>query len=705
MASKTFTEYASGTSNKYGVQIVCTSTADVVANTSTLTVKVNALHPYIDISSRSGKVKIDGTKYSYKQSAIDKAGPTQVFTKTVTLQHANDGTRSVDVVAYFPFDLNSSSYGRITTVTVSGTLELDTIPRASAIEESDASVTVDGVNAWHLTVSKHADAFRHRATLTFGDNTITTDVFDTEASVVIPLEWLNLIPTQTQSTVDVSIQTYSDESCATEVGDPTGTSFVIKVPEDASPELGTGWATVAPCNTGTAAAGMGVYVQGFSRACVTFDASRIALKYGANAVTCQVVYEGNTDPNYTPVLAASGKRTIQCIATDSRGNQASEEIEINVYPYATPTLTGVQMYRCNASGTETDEGTYLWFKATCKFSECGGENSVSIAAAWKNVNSTSFGNSAMLTNGVGSVLGAGTISATSSFNGRITASDRLGNTVTYTGLISTANVAFHLRDGGKGGAFGKYAEKDGLLDVPWMIRADGGFETITLSGKTDLNDIVCPNVYAGASVAEGEYINCPIDATEFSLEVIPAGGGRLMQRFTVHSKTEPVTYERYYSLGAWGAWMNEALRKYPVGSVYISASATSPQELFGGVWAQINDVFPIAAGSAYPAGTTGGEAEHALTKDELPVHNHFAYKYTGVDNDWGILNIKRDNKARTQVATSSSSGKYAVTSTVSGNLDWPYCTRSDVGDRTTDDNIAHNNMPPYKAFYMWERTA
>lgn len=144
---------------------------------------------------------------------------------------------------------------------------------------------------------------------------------------------------------------------------------------------------------------------------------------------------------------------------------------------------------------------------------------------------------------------------------------------------------------------------------------------------------------------------------------------------------------------------------YPVGSIYMSTNSVDPSTLFGGTWQQIKDTFLLSAGDSYEAGTTGGEAEHTLTEDELPVHNHYAYKYTGVDDDWGILNIKRDNKARTQVATSSSSGKYAVTSTVSGNLDWPYCTRSDVGGRTTDDNIAHNNMPPYLAVYVWKRTA
>jgi hypothetical protein len=61
---------------------------------------------------------------------------------------------------------------------------------------------------------------------------------------------------------------------------------------------------------------------------------------------------------------------------------------------------------------------------------------------------------------------------------------------------------------------------------------------------------------------------------------------------------------------------------YPVGSIYMSVSSTSPATLFGGTWEQIQDTFLLAAGTTYTAGTTGGSSSHILTTDELPSHTH-----------------------------------------------------------------------------------
>lgn len=560
MASKTYTAYAKGTGNKYGIQMVCTSTPDIATNTSSLKVTVNLIHPRIDISSRTGKLKIDGTSYSFKRASIDKSGPTQMYTKTVTIAHNGDGTRSVALSASFPFDLNSSSYGRIETVTVSATMVLDEIPRTSKISSQVTSMDVTGTSEWRVGLTKYADAFRHKGVLTFGDRTIDTGVFDTETAVVVPVEWLNLIPTQNESTVDVSIQTYSDESCTTAVGDPITTSFVIRVPSNAAPVLKPGWATVTPYNAGTAADGMGVYVQGYSRAYVTFDPSLVDLKYGANNAIYQVTYAGSTSADFTPVLAISGKQTIRCTVTDSRGNQAVEELEIEVQPYSPPTLTNISLYRCNTAGVEQEDGTMLYFKTTCNYSACAGENSVRIIAEWKNASASHWGNATALENGVGSVLGAGAVSDTSSYNARITATDRLGNQVSFTTLISTAQASFNLLDGGKGGAFGKYAEKENLLDSVWRIRAADGFDPVILDWRADLNDVMIQNVYAGEDVTSGEYANCPVQSGTFTLEVLPAGNsGQIVQRLTTCHKTEPVTYERYYQQGSWGAWF-ERLR-------------------------------------------------------------------------------------------------------------------------------------------------
>ena len=67
---------------------------------------------------------------------------------------------------------------------------------------------------------------------------------------------------------------------------------------------------------------------------------------------------------------------------------------------------------------------------------------------------------------------------------------------------------------------------------------------------------------------------------------------------------------------------SSSIDAYPVGSIYMSVNSTSPATLFSGSWQRIQDRFLLCAGSTYAAGSTGGEATHKLTIDEMPSHSH-----------------------------------------------------------------------------------
>lgn len=130
---------------------------------------------------------------------------------------------------------------------------------------------------------------------------------------------------------------------------------------------------------------------------------------------------------------------------------------------------------------------------------------------------------------------------------------------------------------------------------------------------------------------------------------------------------------------------------YPVGSIYVSVSSTSPAKLFGGTWSQIQDRFLLAAGSSYSAGSTGGEVEHKLTTSEMPSHSHNKSNGTAV-----ALNGASGEVARSQVA--SGEDVYAFTAPEIDNLSYGGNTA------TAGEGTAHNNMPPYLAVYVWKRT-
>ena len=119
-----------------------------------------------------------------------------------------------------------------------------------------------------------------------------------------------------------------------------------------------------------------------------------------------------------------------------------------------------------------------------------------------------------------------------------------------------------------------------------------------------------------------------------------------------------------------------AIKAYPVGSIYMSINNTNPQLYFGGVWERLEDMFLLAAGQTYTAGSTGGEAAHTLTVNEMPAHSHSTKEGNGVAGGTWYL----------------SSGQYTGYNATSQTIN-------------AGGGAAHNNMPPYLAVYVWKRIA
>lgn len=117
---------------------------------------------------------------------------------------------------------------------------------------------------------------------------------------------------------------------------------------------------------------------------------------------------------------------------------------------------------------------------------------------------------------------------------------------------------------------------------------------------------------------------------------------------------------------------------YPVGAIYLSVVDTDPATLFGGTWERIGGRFLLGADDTYPAGSTGGEAEHTLTIDEMPKHNH------------DIDNLNASGNATPYMTVSAQDKKG-----YGGNVQTMY----------TGGSKPHNNMPPYLAVFMWRRVS
>ncbi len=118
---------------------------------------------------------------------------------------------------------------------------------------------------------------------------------------------------------------------------------------------------------------------------------------------------------------------------------------------------------------------------------------------------------------------------------------------------------------------------------------------------------------------------------------------------------------------------------YEVGDILQTKSETLPSERWPGTeWAAIES-FLLGAGTSHAAGSTGGSETHTLTAEEIP-----EIPVTG--------DIIGTNGAM------SGQGDYVI-----GYKSLPSIWNPNL--KIAGGGQAHNNMPPYTAVYIWERTA
>lgn len=127
-------------------------------------------------------------------------------------------------------------------------------------------------------------------------------------------------------------------------------------------------------------------------------------------------------------------------------------------------------------------------------------------------------------------------------------------------------------------------------------------------------------------------------------------------------------------------WKNAELSY--VGMIIHSSTLDTEAKVkafYGGTsWTAIEGVFLLGTSSAHAIGSTGGEETHTLTITEMPSHSH------GVNSG----------------ATVFANGGANDVSQVTGSRTYTYLSINNTGG-----GQAHNNMPPYKTVYIWERTA
>ena len=130
---------------------------------------------------------------------------------------------------------------------------------------------------------------------------------------------------------------------------------------------------------------------------------------------------------------------------------------------------------------------------------------------------------------------------------------------------------------------------------------------------------------------------------------------------------------------------------YPVGSIYMSTTNTSPASMFGGTWEQIKDKFLLSAGDTYSAGISGGNAIHSHTLDNGYAKIVYGWASGGKNNFLACSHKNIGSNIPYKITTSNDTSYVEVTY----NYNWA----TELGGNS--DNSS--NMPPYLAVYCWKR--
>lgn len=445
----------------YRLQIAWTVGSQSVANnTSSVTAKVQLVstgssYTINSSASKSGSLTINGTKYTFSFSAALSGNQTKtLYTKTVTVAHASDGSKTCAFAATCGINvtLGGAYYGN---VTASGSGTFNTIPRATVPTLSASSVNMGA--SVTINMPRASGSFDHTLTYSFGkaSGTIGSGL-GTSKAWEVPISLASQIPSGTSGTCTITCKTYNG---STLIGTKS-VSFKAKVPDAIVPTISN--VSIVETVSGLAAR-FGAFVQGKSKVKIGIVAVGA---FGSTIKAYKTTVDGKSYSGTAPTTGtlSSGTKAVTITVTDSRGRKATATRTITVIAYSAPTIRGLSPVRALADGTANYDGQYGKIGFSYSVATIGGKNESRYTLEYKGRDSTEW---IQIQAGTGytlstSILTGPVMDVDSAYDVRLSVTDYF-TTTRKTVEIPTAFTLLDFNASGRGAAFGKVSElADGL---------------------------------------------------------------------------------------------------------------------------------------------------------------------------------------------------------------------------------------------------
>lgn len=500
------------TSNKYITgRIVWSSTTDINNNTST----VSATLSYYKDSSYSnrtysstfeGSITINGStktihKYDHDRIKLYRdVGWVVMDSYSVTVPHNTNGTKSIVISA-----TGKMVETTFTSTSLSETVVLDTIPRASIINSLSCSTSYfDGTLTYKYTPQSSSYYNRCNISLNINNDFIaiksiklgTKSASQQTATVTLSSSELSTIyeklPSGTSGTLRFTFRTYSDSSYSTQVGDASHKEVKLTIPTSIKPSIGT--ITLSPVKITTAdGTPRNILVKGKNK--LNISVSGCAAGTGSSIVSytfsgqniSSTVSSTSTNASATSnTMSASGEFIYTVTIKDKRGRTASKAASITCQDYNTDELkfSSFTVYRCKSDGTEDNNGTYIKYDFKVNYPSVGNTNKCTVKIYYRKNTNTSWTAAANALTDSTEKSAKAIIKNSSGIN--ISNFDTDSTYLVYAVLVDNYNQSirsptvtvfgasriFNIMKDGTGVAFGKLAEKKNILESRWPLQVD-----------------------------------------------------------------------------------------------------------------------------------------------------------------------------------------------------------------------------------------